>query len=198
MTGEEMRLSRSQGCRQLLRVSMTWYTTLANLSSLWTHLDLATTRQVPINTIRDYVRRSKDGLTRASVCTSKSRHDMMLCDALLRCPTLKHLDINIDGAHDRTLLNSIPYFAGLQVLVLSGHLVLPFERVMMLLGSCKTLTRAEFHRVEGSIENMEWTSNVSIIRSLAITGNTDENLKVKKLKVTLGTWVSCIFRPIRM
>lgn len=194
MTWEEMRSSRLQRCRQLLRVSMKWYTTLTAHAPLWTHLDLAKTRRpVPINTIRDYIRRSKNGLARASVRTCKSRHDMMLCDALLRCPTLKHLDINIDGIHDCTLLNSIPSFAGLQVLVLSGHLVLPFDRVMMLLGSCTTLTRAEFHRVEGSIKDMEWTNNVSVIRSLAIIGNTDEILHV-----TLESWVSCIFRPIPM
>lgn len=193
MTWKEMRSSRLQGCRRLLRVSMMWCTILTGLPSLWTHLDLGyTKRPVPIATIRDYIRRSKNGLARASLYTCKSRHDEMLSDELLRCRTLKHLDINITGGvHDCTLLKSIPSLAGLQVLVLSGHVVLPFDRVMKLLDSCKTLTRAEFHRVEGPTERAEWMNNVSVIRSLAING-----IKGPKLDVTSIPWVSSTVRPI--
>lgn len=172
---------------------MLWCTTLTALPSLWTHLDLAYIHHpVPINTIRDYIRRSNNGLARASVQICKSRNDMMLWDALLRCSTLKHLDINITGGvHDCTLLKSIPSFAGLQVLVLSTHVSLPFESVMKLLGSCKVLSRAEFHRVEGSMKDAEWTDNVSVIRSLTING-----VRPMSLHVHPETLVSNIFRPV--
>lgn len=97
---------------------------------------------------------------------------MVFCDALLRCPTLKHLDVNLindTDIDDCTLLKSIPSFAGLQVLVVSASFVLPFDRVVKLLGSCQTLTRAEFHHVEGSIiDDADWTDDVSDIRSLSI------------------------------
>ena len=178
---------------------MLWCTTLTALPSLWAHLDLAYARRlVSLNTIRDYIRRSKNGLARASIHTSKSRNDMMLCDALLRCPNLKHLDIDIAGdVNDCNLLKSTPSFAGLQVLVISPSVVLPFERVTKLLGSCKTLTRAEFHRVEGPIRSAGWTDNVSCIRSLAINAVTDmsvyvspENL-VSSIPHPVGTQSDC-------
>lgn len=117
----------------------------------------------------------------------------MLCDALLRCPNLKHLDINIAGdVDDCNLLKSIPSFAGLQVLVISPSSVLPFERVTKLLGSCKKLTRAEFHRVEGPIRNAGWTDHVSGIRSLAINAIT--NMSVYAFPENL---VSSILHPVR-
>lgn len=176
---------------------MLWCTTLTALPSLWTHLDLTGAfRSVSINTIRHYIVRSRNGPARASLYLSKTRDDVMWNDLLLQCPTLKHLDIKFTGDYeyieDCTLLKSVPFFAGLQVLVVSAHFTLPFNSVIKLLGSCKKLARAEFHRVEGSIVDAEWTSNVSAIRSLTINA-----LASMPLRVSLDTLVSIIVCTMR-
>ena len=135
--------------------------------------------------------RSKDGLARASVHISKTRDNEMLCDALSRCPTLKHLDISLTTEiDDCTLLKSIPSFVGLRILVVSASFVLQFDRVIKLLGSCKKLTRGEFYHVDGSISDAVWTDNVSGIRSLAINAVMDTTLYVPP-----ETLVSSILSP---
>lgn len=171
---------------------MLWCTTLTALPSLWTHLDLAQAYcSVSINTIRHYIVRSKNGLTRASVFISKKRDDVMWCDALLRCPSLRHLDINlVADSYDCALLKSAPSFAGLQILVVTACSV-PFDRVIKLLGSCKKLNRAEFSRVKGPINDAEWTDDVSGIRSLAIKADMEATVRVNS-----ETLVSSILHPL--
>lgn len=111
----------------------------------------------------------------------------MLSDALLRCSTLKHLDINLaNGLDDCILLKSVSSFAALQTLVVRASSVLWLDRVIKLLGSCKELTRAEFHHVRGMIGDIEWTDNVSGIQSLVINAVRDPSARLSSVNLVSG------------
>lgn len=138
------------------------------------------------------MRRSREGVTRASLSVSKMNGDEILRHISMQCGALKHLDIN--GAAGQTgpnLLQSIPFFTELQALVISLDLAVSLKTVSKLLGSCVNLTRAEFHHVHGSTDSSEWTSGISGIRSLTI------NADPKATKpMPLDTLVSIIVHPV--
>lgn len=181
-------------CRQILRVSMFWYTTLCNLNGLWTNLNLTpTAKHVPLSSLRHYMRRSRNALARARIFVSKGHTEEMLNYILSNSKSLKHLDITfLASISSPKLLKSVPAFDGLKVLLVSANVDLHFDIVKQLLRICKNLTRAEFNGVYGLTEEMEWREDMPEMRSLAIkfdqghTGNKSNLNLVRAISTLTG------------
>ncbi len=159
---------------------MSWYNALTVMTGLWTRIDLTEARKpVSMNTVRDYVRRSRNGMTRASLSFSTMSSDEMLSYILSHAKGLKHLDINFDDALDGPkLLKSAPFLAALQVLVVTSDIDIHFDTVWQLLRLCKNLTRAEFHSVQELTMRQEWSDDMPNIRSLTINCSSEQSSSI--------------------
>ncbi len=159
---------------------MSWYNALTIITGLWTRIDLTEARKpVSMNTVRDYVRRSRNGMTRASLSFSTMSGDDMLSYILSHAKGLKHLDINFGDALDGPkLLRLAPFLAALRVLVITSDIDIHFDTVWQLLRLCKNLTRAEFHSVQELTVEQEWSDDMSNIRSLTINCSADQSSSI--------------------
>lgn len=145
-----------------------------------------------LNTVRHYIRRSRNGVTRASLFLSKPNGDEILHYISMQCKALKHLNLkSVGGRIGANDLHSVPFFPELQALVISADLTMRLSTVSKLLDSCKKLSRAEFHRVVGSTLSSDWTSGISGIRFLTVKAD----LNATK-QISLDTLVSVTVHPV--
>ena len=134
--------------------------------------------------------RSGNRIARAKLSLSKRHGDEMLSSIWSQCDTLKHLEISFAPGFDAAgLLRSVPFFTGLEVLIISDGL--PSNTVTRLLGLCGNLTRAEFPNVEGRMVTGAggWSNHTCGIRSLTI------NFASQQKIAYFGALVSLLLPP---
>ncbi|KAL8653094.1 MAG: hypothetical protein Q9226_003987 [Calogaya cf. arnoldii] len=149
----------------LTRVSTTWQDYLKSTPSLWASLDFSKAKaDVPKAAIQRYILFSRGTVNRLT-----TRQSINLQHVVTQCKhNLEHLEIG-GGYSNASLIKAASVARNLTCLLLPARCETSLDCVSQILGTCKTLVRAEFHSVTSTQAiHPKWQGDMSRLRTLVV------------------------------
>lgn len=131
---------------------------------MWTHLDFsAATRYVSLGTVTNYIKHSRNGITRASLQVLAAQNTILNRIAT-RCNALTHLEL-LGGFTGSGLVEAAPALRGLKSLVVAVETSL--STISQVLFHCASLENAQFLSVTAK-HPVQWEGHMTNLRTLSI------------------------------
>ncbi|KAL8850609.1 MAG: hypothetical protein Q9221_004479 [Calogaya cf. arnoldii] len=149
----------------LTRVSTTWRDYLKSTPSLWASLDFSKAKaDVPKAAIQRYILFSRGTVSRLT-----TRQSINLQHVVTQCKhNLEYLEIG-GGYSNASLIKAASVARNLTCLLLPARCETSLDCVSQILGTCKTLVRAEFHSVTSTQAiHPKWQGDMSRLRALVV------------------------------
>lgn len=167
----------------ILRVSRQWQTYLSSLPKLWTHLDLSipqtrgstpSRKPITISAMRSYTRKSRSGLTHATLSNISRTSTLKALENVSRYPRLSHLDIQLDIL-GIDLFEVFHTSTNLMTLIISPITKVSSNVLLKFVHNCPHLERLESYAVPlQGIADRSWPDKMPNLRTLTlVTENSD-------------------------
>ena len=159
----------------IVRVSKSWESFVSSTPRLWNVLDFSSAVAcVNSKAISTYIRNSRDTVSRALIGGKVSQQTKTIRHIITKCRALDQLDI-VGGFSNLKLSNALSIAPSLKTLIISAGSEITIDTVSQVLGHCRNLDRAEFHRLTCSKIIPVWSGDMSKLRSLTMTVYYDAN-----------------------
>lgn len=158
--------------RTLLRVSKQWYQFMTSMARLWNRIDLSRAHKaVSVTAIRACIRRSKGGITHATLNHVASVNSDILKHVTSRSKGLRYLEIG-DCFSGPSIVKVAPLAQNLSTLILSADLHIALHEVTQILSLFASLERAEFRSIicTGPVAQWQIRSKIRVLVLKAAKG----------------------------